>query len=454
MNRAQLVTAASFAGNLGWGMILPFQYAYVVDARHWGSTAGVLTGTLFCLGAVVAAPLAGRLADRHSAGLLAAGWQAAAAVSCLALGAASSAWLFLIAMLAFGAAVTAAAPTLQVLILDNISASSRRVAFAYQFTAMALGMGAGAFVAGWYVDLDSPTGMWPAFALAAGGFALAAALSSDLVARLTGAADRSPYASASNPGGSQNASAARTGTPSGLESYRRLAAIPQVRLLAVVSVLLAAGFYAQFETGLPAFALQSLHVAPSTVGSAAAVNCVVIVGLQWLVVRLTGRQPGAGLLVMVGSIWALSWLMLEGAMFTGAGRAGAIFIVTFGVFAVGETMYSPVLGPLTATVAPADSIGATLGGLAALRTGVSAAGPLIAGLLISAGLSQVFVLAHVAINLAAALCAWRLLRSIRRSADATSAHLERGAPRDEAPGCGNPAWTGSGRSEAALSSAA
>ena len=63
-----------------------------------------------------------------------------------------------------------------------------------------------------------------------------------------------------------------------------------VRLLGLLSIALAAGFYAQFETGLPAFALQSLSVEPTVVGTAAAVNCVVIVGLQWLVVRLTGDR--------------------------------------------------------------------------------------------------------------------------------------------------------------------
>src|SRR5262245_37414760 len=68
MRRAGFITAACFAGSLGWGAILPFQYAYVVDTRNWGATTGMLTGTLFCIGAVLTAPVAGRLADRYSAG--------------------------------------------------------------------------------------------------------------------------------------------------------------------------------------------------------------------------------------------------------------------------------------------------------------------------------------------------------------------------------------------------
>ena len=115
------------------------------------------------------------------------------------------------------------------------------------------------------------------------------------------------------------------------------------------------------------------------VGTAAAVNCVVIVGLQWLVVRLTGDRDGAGLLVVVGAIWVGSWLLLEAALFVSPHVAGALFVVAFAIFAVGETMYAPILSPLTAAVAPPGLVGTTLGALAALRTGISAVGPLVAG---------------------------------------------------------------------------
>lgn len=85
MSHARLITLASFFGNLGWGAILPFQYAYVVNGRNWGPTTGVLTGTLFCIGAVVAAPLAGRLADQLSAARLAVTFSLVAALACLGM---------------------------------------------------------------------------------------------------------------------------------------------------------------------------------------------------------------------------------------------------------------------------------------------------------------------------------------------------------------------------------
>lgn len=404
MSRTRLIISSAFAGSLGWGMILPFQYAYVVDARGWGGLTGVLTGTVFCVGAVLAAPFAGRLTDRYSAGVLAVVFPLIAAVATVGMGLADSPAAFLAAMAVFGAAVTAAAPPAQVLILEQVPGADRRSVFAYQFTAMALGMAAGAFAAGHVIDLEAPDGMVSAFLGAAVGFAASAAL-------IAGAATAAPAgeAAASDPLTSERGS---------LAVYRHLARNRQVRLLALVSIALAAGFYAQFETGLPAFALQSLGVEASTIGTAAAVNCMVIVGLQWLIVRLTRQHSGAWLLVLVASIWVVSWLLLEVALFTGPEVASLIFVFAFATFALGETMYAPVLSPLAAAVAPPGLVGTTLGALAALRTGISAAGPLVAGVLIALDLPHVFVIAHVAINVGAAALAWRLLAARRETATA------------------------------------
>ena len=88
---------------------------------------------------------------------------------------------------------------------------------------------------------------------------------------------------------------ARLGT---IEALRRIFAVPALRWTAVVAVALALGFYAQFESGLPAYALTVLDVDESAIGLAAAVNCVVIVALQVVVVRrhraAQRRQPAHG----------------------------------------------------------------------------------------------------------------------------------------------------------------
>jgi hypothetical protein len=125
------------------------------------------------------------------------------------------------------------------------------------------------------------------------------------------------------------------------------------------------------------------------------------------VVRWTAKRSAPSLLVAVGSIWVLSWLLLAAASVVPE-LAGTMFVVVFGVFAVGETMYAPVLNPLTANLAPSGMVGTTLGIFAALQTGVSAAGPMLAGLALSTGRGSLFVAVHVGISLVAVFAALRL----------------------------------------------
>jgi hypothetical protein len=172
-------------------------------------------------------------------------------------------------------------------------------------------------------------------------------------------------------------------------------------------VTLALGFYAKFEPGLPTYAITVPRVPVRTIGTASAVNCLVIVVLQMAGVKWTAKRSAPSLLVAVGSIWVLSWLLLAAASVVPV-MAGTMFIVVFGVFAVGETMYAPVLNPLTASLAPSGMVGTTLGIFAALQTGVSAAGPMLAGFALSAGHGSLFVGVHVGISLVAVFAALRL----------------------------------------------
>ena len=73
-------------------------------------------------------------------------------------------------------------------------------------------------------------------------------------------------------------------------------------------------------------------------------------------------------------------------------------------------MYSPVLNPLTAALAPQGMVGQTLGTFAALQTTFSAIGPLVAGALLGAGLAGSFLALHLGISVVAVYAAWRLRR--------------------------------------------
>lgn len=402
--RARLLILASAVAMLGWGTVLPYQYAYAANTRGWGSLAAAAASSLFSIGALVAAPIGGRLADRISPVAVAVGAKTIAAIGAASLVVAGSPLTFLAGMFVFGVGITAGAPAQTVLVLRWVGdGADRRRVFAWQFTGQSLGMAVGAFAAGYMVDLDRASGMWPAFATAAGGFVLSALM---ILAAGRGAPAQPSGVAADAAAGASGRRAAGT-------ALRLIWAIPALRWTALVTVTLALGFYAQFESGLPAYALTVLRVDETVIGLAAAVNCLVIIALQMVVVRVTARRGAPALLMVVGAIWAASWVLLALASQAPA-LAAALFVTTFGVFAVGETMYAPILNPLTASLAPRGMVGTTLGVFTALQTGVSAVGPLVAGVVLGAGQSALFLALHVAISLLAVFGAWRLRQSLRR----------------------------------------
>lgn len=402
--RARLLIVASAVAMLGWGTVLPYQYAYAANTRGWGALLAAAASSLFSVGALLAAPVGGRLADRVSPVLVAVGAKVIAAAGAASLIWANSPTAFLVGMFVFGLGITAANPAQSVLVLQWVGGHDRRRVFAWQFTGQALGMAVGAFAAGYVVDLDRTSGMWPAFATAALGFLVSAGLL--LVAGMA--------RWGTTPGAPEDASGApepvRSASPR--ETVRAIWAIPALRWMALVTVTLALGFYAQFESGLPAYALTVLHVEETTIGLAAAVNCLVIIALQMLVVRLTAQRSGATLLMGVGLIWTISWLVLAAASLAPE-LAAVLFVTTYAIFAVGETMYAPVLNPLTASLAPSGLVGTTLGMFTALQTGFSAVGPLVAGVVLGAGLGSLFIGLHIAISLLAVFGAWRLRAALR-----------------------------------------
>lgn len=438
--RARLLILASAIGSLGWGAVLPYQYAYAADTRDWGALVAAGASSLFSIGALVAAPLAGRLADRFDPVRVAVIAQLLGAAGVASLVFADVPALFLAGMLVFGLGLSAAVPAKQVLALNWSSSDDRRKVFAYKFTGEALGMAAGAFLAGLVVDLDRADGLDIGFMMAAGGFVLSSAIIAlagrlSFAGRLAGgragaraatAGAASGPASVSTATGSIGAIDAATGAIAAVDldgdghadgaarsrgALRVIFAQPAMRWTAVVTIALALGFYAQFESGLPAYGITVLDVDPSAIGLAAAINCLVIVALQVIVVKLTAKRSAPALLMAVGSIWVVSWLILSAAQFS-PGIATALFVTTYGIFAVGETIYSPVLNPLTAQLAPKGMVGQTLGTIAALQTAFSAAGPLVAGVLLGAGLTDVFLGMHVAVSALAVFAAWRIKRAL------------------------------------------
>lgn len=397
---------------LGWGTVLPYQYAYAATTRDWGGMVGAAASSLFSVGALLGAPLGGRLADRHSPVLVSVIGRAVAAAAAFALIMANNPASFLIGMAAFGFGLAGGTPAQSVLALRWApGAGDRRKVFAWIASGQALGMGIGSFVAGFLVHLDRPNGMLPSFLIAGAAFALSALL---IIAAASG--DRS-LAGSSSPEPVEGL------TPGTRQALAMIRSSRPLLLTAVISIALALAYNAQFESGLPAYGLTVLGVDPRAVGIAAALNCAVILALQVVVIRFTARRSAAVLLMIVGAVWVFAWTLLGAAAGLHA-LASMLFLSTFGIFAVGETLFAPVLNPLIATLAPSGMVGSTLGLFTALQTGAATLGPMVAGATLGAGLSGVFIGLNIAISLVAVVAAVRL----RPALSALSARRQQPVP--------------------------
>ena len=79
-------------------------------------------------------------------------------------------------MAAFGFALAAGGPAQSVLLLERSASTDRRTTFAWLAAGQALGMGVGAFAAGYLVDLARPDGLDVAFLAAGAGFLVSAGM--------------------------------------------------------------------------------------------------------------------------------------------------------------------------------------------------------------------------------------------------------------------------------------
>ncbi|GAB7005644.1 hypothetical protein JCM18899A_31170 [Nocardioides sp. AN3] len=387
-------------GHLGWGAILPYQYVYASQARGWGQLVAALAAGLFSVGSLVGSPLFGRVADgrRPERVLMAA--QAFAAAACLGLLASGSPPWFCLSSLIFGLGMMGAAPAKSVLVLHWTPAAAHRRVFAYRFAGESIGMASGAVVSGLLVDVTHPDGMTPAYVIGALSLSTALAVSA-------WAAHRAPERMADREQHTVHVSMVR--------SLRLLSAHRTLCWLAVLTTCLALAFYAQFEAGLPAYAVTELHAGQTAIGLAAATNCATIAAFQMVMLRITDRQAPGPLLVVVGLIWVACWTLLGAAAVLPVSWGAVIFVATYGVFALGETIFTPILSPLVARLAPAGIVGTALGVFGGLQTMFSALGPLIAAVSFGLGLPVLFVGVHLALSMVAVLAAGRLavLLSVR-----------------------------------------
>ncbi len=396
LRRVQLGNALSAFGS---GFTMPYIFVYVDQVRGLGSLAAGMVFTLFALAALFVLPFAGRGIDRYGPRPVLLVGAGLAAVGAFAVGQASSTAGLLAASFLFGGGVTTCQPALATMIVRCSTPKTRSHAFALQFTLVNLGMGVGALVGGQIVDVADPASLTRLFTIEALTFLGLAAVTGS--ARIPAAA---PVA------------VPDAGSPSAL---RTLLADKAMVRLCLLAGLVFFTCYGQFESGVAAFATDTVRTPPATLGLAMGANAVVIVALQMFMVRITARRRRTTAIAATAVVWLGAWGMaLLAGLIRGDQMAATVAIISvYALFGAGESMLAPTLGPMVADLAPARWLGTYNSAYSLVKQLAIAIGPAVGVLLVGSGTWPLYLAAMTGCTLLIIVLALRLRRYLTPAQD-------------------------------------
>ncbi len=360
---------------LGRGLTLPFTVIYINEVRGIGlGTAGTLLALIAVVALLVTGP-GGSLTDRLGARRMLIAGTSAQLVGCTVLAFATTVPMFVVGFVLLGFNFGVSWPAFNALIASVVSGPLRQQYFGVNFALVNLGIGLGGVVGGLFVDVREPM----TFTL----IVLADAVSMLVPLGLLLGPLRHVHGRAERP--------ADTPTVGYLDLLRR----PPVLWLTFITFLCTFIGYGQIESGFPAFSRQVGEVSTQVIGFAFAINTLVIVALQFTVLKaVTGRRRTRGLLVMV-VLWTVSWMVLSAA---GVGPAllAAVAVVTFmGVFGLGEIFMQIAIPAITNDMADDHVRGRANAVNAGAFQGGAILGPIVSGFLLEHDLPAVFIAAMV-----------------------------------------------------------
>lgn len=285
-----------------------------------------------------------------------------------------------------------------------VPAHHRQRFFGLQFMMLNLGLGIGGTVSSFIVSIDDPASFDRLFALDATSYAVYFCF----VAVLRGT-------------GGRLSDEERGSKHSG--SYREVFADRRLRRLTTMSILLLICGYASVDAGVPAMLTTVGGLDVRQLGPMWTVNTLLIVALQLTMLsRIAGRSR-TRLLAVVCMLWALSW-SINGVGVTHPRATFLMACLATAVFAVGETIWSPIGAALQNDIAPEHLRGRynAMGAVSWVVAGAIA--PAYAGVMLQAGLATVWVASLVVLLGVAAALALRLRRELTAAEDGRDPGLD------------------------------
>jgi MFS family permease len=366
---------------IGRGMTLPFTIIYLHEVRGIPlDVSGLLMGLIAVVALFVTGPV-GALIDRFGARVALVWGNTTQLVGAVVLAFATTVPTFALAFTLLGISWGVAWPGFNALTSSIVSGRVRTQFFGINFALVNLGIGIGGMVSGFLTDVDRPGTFTAIFLADAACVLVPIGLLLGPLRHVAGRPDRAPAGQPAQAGA----------------SYLTILRNPAVLWITALTFLSSFVGYGQMEAGFPAFARQVSEVSTRTIGLAFAANTLVIVGMQFLVLRLIdGHRRTRVFLGLVG-LWTAAWLLLGATgMVAGTMLAAAGVIVFHVLFGLGETMLQPTVPAIVndlATDRDRGRFNAVSSG--AFQMGAITA-PIVAGWLLERRLAGLFIAVLVA----------------------------------------------------------
>ncbi|MGB8022213.1 MAG: MFS transporter [Candidatus Nanopelagicales bacterium] len=395
-----------FLNALGSGLTLALIVVYLHSIR--GIPISSATGLLAwqaLLGLVLSAP-AGTLVDRFGPRPVLLVAILAEALGVLALGRVT------VLEQAFAAVTLMAIGTVGIwgpasaLTARLVAPTDRPTAFGVSFMLLNLGLGLGGLIGATIVDLADPTTFTLLYTLDAStylAYFLAVLSLGDVGAMPADAEADEPAADAPNAAGS-------TGWGEVLRDRALL------RFAAAGLMMLTFG-YGSIDAGASLFITKFAGLDEHYIGIIFAANTAVIVVMQLFVLSMVAGRSRSRVLAGVAVLWGCSWVLFGLSLGLPEWAAVGLLVAAISVFALGETMWSPVAPALLNDLAP-EHLRGRYNSFQSMMWGLSGAlGPLLTGAFLSAGRGRLWTLALAAGCGLAALMALGLRRHLTPAQD-------------------------------------
>lgn len=277
------------------------------------------------------------------------------------------------------------------LVARLIPTAHRPAAFGLSFMLLNLGLGVGGLIGATIIDITDPSTFVTLYTVNASSY-----LASILAVLSLGNVGGRP----TNPD-----TPAEAGDPG---SWREVLADRALLRYAVAALASLTFGYGAIDAGVAVYLTKYVGLPEHAIGVVFAFNTVTIVVGQLFAIRAIRGRSRSRVMAATAATWALSWLLFGAALGTPAWLGLSLMALGMTVFALGETLWSPVAPALLNDLAP-EHLRGRYNSFQSILWGVSGAlGPILTGLFLQRDAARAWTFGLAAGCLGAAALSLRL----------------------------------------------